>query len=74
MCRSHPVQSWPAIRSSAPNTQRPSFAKAMEGTILRSSLCAERRMVEAAGVEPASLANLPAATTCLFRKDFSAVR
>jgi hypothetical protein len=27
-------------------------------------------MVEAAGVEPASLANIPAATTCLVRKDF----
>jgi hypothetical protein len=29
--------------------------------------------VEAAGVEPASLANKPAATTCLVRRDFSAV-
>jgi hypothetical protein len=27
-------------------------------------------MVEAAGVEPASLAKKPAATTCLVRKDF----
>ena len=31
-------------------------------------------MVEAAGVEPASQTNLPAATTCLVRRDFSAVR
>jgi hypothetical protein len=33
-----------------------------------------QNMVEAAGVEPASLTNLPAATTCLVRKDFSAMR
>ena len=32
------------------------------------------RVVEAAGVEPASLANLPAATTCLVRREFSAER
>src|SRR5208282_119049 len=32
------------------------------------------RSVEAAGVEPASPANKPAATTCLVRKIFSAVR
>jgi hypothetical protein len=32
------------------------------------------KMVEAAGVEPASQTNLPAATTCLVRKDFSAMR
>jgi len=31
-------------------------------------------MVEAAGVEPASLTNKPAATTCLVRRRFSAVR
>ena len=31
-------------------------------------------LVEAAGVEPASLTNLPAATTCLVRKRFSAMR
>jgi len=31
-------------------------------------------MVEAAGVEPASLAQLPAATTCLARREFSAVQ
>src|SRR4051812_43102971 len=30
----------------------------------------ERRMVEAAGVEPASLTNKPAATTCLVRREF----
>src|ERR1035437_5570594 len=34
----------------------------------------ERRMVEAAGVEPASLAKLPAATTCLVRREFSTGR
>jgi len=28
------------------------------------------KMVEAAGVEPASLANKPAATTCLVRREF----
>ena len=32
------------------------------------------KMVEAAGVEPASLANLPAATTCLVRREFSTGR
>jgi len=32
------------------------------------------KMVDAAGVEPASLANKPAATTCLVRRDFSAMR
>jgi hypothetical protein len=32
------------------------------------------KMVEAAGVEPASQANLPAATTCLVRRGFSAWR
>jgi len=31
-------------------------------------------MVEAAGVEPASQANQPAATTCLVRRIFSAMR
>src|ERR1017187_8069255 len=31
-------------------------------------------MVEAAGVEPASLAKLPAATTCLVRREFSTGR
>jgi hypothetical protein len=31
-------------------------------------------MVEAAGVEPASLANKPATTTCLVRREFSAAR
>jgi len=36
---------------------------------LRSSLRSERRL-EAAGVEPASLANKPAATTCLVRREF----
>ncbi len=51
-----------------------SSAKAAEDTILRPPLRCERRMVEAAGVEPASRANPPAATTCLVRKDFSAVR
>jgi len=34
----------------------------------------QRRSVEAAGVEPASPANKPAATTCLVRNIFSAVR
>ena len=34
----------------------------------------KRNLVEAAGVEPASLANKPAATTCLVRKRFSAMR
>ncbi len=32
------------------------------------------KVVEAAGVEPASLANLPAATTCLVRREFSSER
>lgn len=32
------------------------------------------KMVEAAGVEPASLANKPVATTCLVRSRFSAGR
>ena len=32
------------------------------------------KVVEAAGVEPASLANKPAATTCLVRREFSSVR
>src|ERR1051325_4153419 len=32
------------------------------------------KMVEAAGVEPASLAKLPAATTCLVRREFSSVQ
>ena len=31
-------------------------------------------MVEAAGVEPASLTELPAATTCLVRREFSTER
>jgi len=31
-------------------------------------------MVEAAGIEPASQVNLPAATTCLFPVIFSAMR
>jgi len=31
-------------------------------------------MVEAAGIEPASLTNPPAATTCLVRRMFSAAR
>ena len=31
---------------------------------------AENKVVEAAGVEPASLANKPAATTCLVRREF----
>ena len=34
----------------------------------------ERRMVEAAGIEPASQVNLPAATTCLVQEIFSAMR
>jgi len=34
----------------------------------------DHQVVEAAGVEPASLANLPAATTCLVRRKFSSVR
>jgi len=33
-----------------------------------------RSVVEAAGIEPASLANKPAATTCLVRRRFSAMR
>jgi len=37
-------------------------------------LPALERRLEAAGVEPASLANLPAATTCLVRRKFSAAR
>ena len=35
---------------------------------------ASNQMVEAAGIEPASQANLPAATTCLVRIRFSAMR
>ena len=34
----------------------------------------EYALVEAAGVEPASLTNLPAATTCLVRSKFSSGR
>src|SRR5262245_12921206 len=34
----------------------------------------QKKVVEAAGVEPASLTNLPAATTCLVRRIFSAGR
>jgi len=42
--------------------------------LLRSPLHCERRMVEAGGVEPPSLTDKPAATTCLVRREFSAVR
>ena len=56
----------PAIRSSERKSHHPS-----PGT---SCVSSERRMVEAGGVEPPSLAQLPAATTCLVRRDFSAVR
>src|SRR5580704_2640108 len=55
-----------------PNSKQSSFAKATEDTILRSEppgVGSERRMVEAAGVEPASLPNKPAATTCLVRRE-----
>ena len=34
----------------------------------------KKNVVEAAGVEPASLAKLPAATTCLVRREFSTGR
>ncbi len=51
---------WPAIRSPEPDVE-PALLRsqggAMEGTILRPELGSGRRMVEAAGVEPASLAN-----------------
>ncbi len=43
-------------------------------TINCALLCCNDIMVEAAGVEPASLTNKPAATTCLVRKRFSAMR
>src|SRR5262245_55289529 len=45
---------------------RPAFAlcaPARQSSLL--SLCSERRLVEARGVEPLSLTDLPAATTCL---------
>ena len=70
---------WPAIGSTEPATlDQPSYAPksgATEGTILRPEPKGSgRRMVEAAGVEPASLLNQPAATTCLARRIFSAMR
>jgi hypothetical protein len=68
-----PTPLWPAIRSSERRIIQASAAKAMEGTILRSKhplVSSERRMVEAAGIEPASLANIPAATTCLAGRKF----
>ncbi len=46
----------------------PAFVGLRRGS-LRSSLRSERRL-EAAGVEPASLASSPAATTCLVRREF----
>ena len=44
------------------------------GTRTRCQRKREEEVVEAAGVEPASLANKPAATTCLVGKELSAMR
>ncbi len=52
--------------------ERPSHGKATSFGLNPAS--GSERMVEAAGIEPASLANKPAATTCLVRRGFSAAR
>ena len=65
-----------ACRVVARTRRQATFARlraALRRGSLRSPLRCERRL-EAAGVEPASRANLPAATTCLVRREFSAVR
>jgi len=72
----HVLFGWPGLPSVARRWSSPPSLKLRRAPSFARQRAsgAERRMVEAAGVEPASLAGIPAATTCLVRKDFSAVR
>jgi hypothetical protein len=64
--RLHPVRDNSRKRA---RKGRNTFVRKAVGIVI-----AYKNMVEAAGIEPASLTELPAATTCLVRKMFSATR